>query len=192
MKVKMRSSNPFHSVTYGEQAPRFVNALIEIPSGSKAKYELDKDSGLLRLDRVLFSSVHYPANYGLIPQTFCDDGDPLDILVLSQLSLVPMCIVECKPIGVMRMLDQGKHDDKVIAVATGDMSVKHFEDIQELPDHYLLELQRFFEDYKKLEHKHVEVSEFQNRDAAIEIVAQSITLYRQIFIAGGELSDPLH
>lgn len=188
----MISANPFHSVTYGENAPHYVNAIIEIPSGSKAKYELDKESGLLRLDRVLFSSVHYPANYGLIPQTFCDDGDPLDILVLAQLSLVPMCIVECKPIGVMRMLDQGKHDDKIIAVASGDMSVKHFDDIQELPEHYLLELQRFFEDYKKLEHKHVEVSEFQNKDSAIEIVAQSITLYRQEFIESGRLIAPSH
>lgn len=188
----MKTSNPFHSVSYGDSAPGCVNALIEIPSGSKAKYELDKESGLLRLDRVLFSSVHYPANYGLIPQTFCDDGDPLDILVLSQLSLVPMCIVECKPIGVMRMLDQGEHDDKIIAVASGDMSVKHYDDINGLPEHYLLELRRFFEDYKKLEHKHVEVSEFQNRDSAIEIVAQSIALYQEEFITSGRLAASLN
>ena len=183
----MQSNNPFHSISFGENAPQQVNALIEIPSGSKAKYEIDKDSGLLRLDRVLFSSVHYPANYGFIPQSFCDDGDPLDVLVISQLSLQPMCIVECKPIGVMRMLDQGKHDDKIIAVASGDMSVNHFEDIGCLPEHYLLELRRFFEDYKKLEHKHVEVSEFQNRKSALEIITQSIELYKKEFLDTGRV-----
>lgn len=178
MKLEL---NPFHAVSYGDKIPEIVQAIIEIPSGSKAKYELDKESGLLRLDRVLFSSVHYPANYGFIPQTFCDDGDPLDILVLSQLSVVPLCIVEAQVIGVMRMIDQGQHDDKIIAVATGDMSVKHLDDISKLPEHLLLELQRFFEDYKKLENKEVEVAEFQGKQEALEIVVKSIELYKKTY-----------
>lgn len=174
--------NPFHSVSHGKSVPEIVDAIIEIPSGSKAKYELDKNSGLLRLDRVLFSSVHYPANYGFIPQTFCDDNDPLDILVFSQLSVVPMCIVEARVIGVMRMIDQGQHDDKIISVATGDMSVQHLDDISKLPAHLLLELQRFFEDYKKLENKQVEVAQFQGKEAALEIVEKSIELYKSTYL----------
>lgn len=174
-------ANPFHSVSFGDRAPLILDAIIEIPSGSKAKYELDKTSGLLRLDRVLFSSVHYPANYGFIPRTYCDDGDPLDILVLSQTSVVPMCIVAARVIGVMRMIDQGQHDDKIIAVAIGDMSVQHIEDISGLPEHLLLELQRFFEDYKKLEQKDVEVAEIQGRNQALQIVLESIALYNETF-----------
>ena len=174
--------NPFHTVSHGNKVPEIVDAIIEIPSGSKAKYELDKNSGLLRLDRVLFSSVHYPANYGFIPQTFCDDNDPLDILVFSQLSVVPMCIVEARVIGVMRMIDQGQHDDKIISVATGDMSVQHLDDISKLPAHLLLELQRFFEDYKKLENKQVEVAQFQGKKAALEIVEKSIELYKATYL----------
>lgn len=177
----MSKDNPFHRVTIGDKWPEEVQCIIEIPSGSKAKYELDKDSGLLRLDRVLFSSVHYPANYGLIPQTFCDDGDPLDILVLSQLSLVPLCIVEAHVIGVMRMIDQGKHDDKIIAVASNDMSVRHIKDISVLPEHLLLELRRFFEDYKKLENKEVEIADFLGRKEATQIVRESVELYRGKF-----------
>jgi len=127
--------------------------LIEISTGSKAKYELDKTSGLLRLDRVLFSSVHYPANYSFIPQTYCDDGDPLHIPVLSQIAVVPLCIVEAKVISALQMMDQGQHDDKIIAVAAQDMSAAHFDDINDLPSHFLLELRGFFEDYKRLERK---------------------------------------
>jgi inorganic pyrophosphatase len=103
--------------------------VIEIPTGSKAKYELDKDSGLLKLDRVLFSSVHYPANYGFIPRTYCDDKDPLDILVLCSVKVETLCLIEAKVIGVMRMIDQGEEDDKIIAVAKNDMSVSHYNDI---------------------------------------------------------------
>ena len=177
----MSKENPFHSVHYGNEAPEIVRGIIEIPSGSKAKYELDKETGLLSLDRVLFSSVHYPANYGFIPQTFCEDGDPLDILVLSQISLVPLCIVEAQVIGAMRMIDQGQNDDKIIAVALGDMSVQHFTDISELPKHLLLELRRFFKDYKKLEKKEVQVEEFFERKVALEIVNDSIKLYQKTY-----------
>ncbi len=173
--------NPLHSVSLGESFPEVVKAIIEIPSGAKAKYELDKESGLLRLDRVLFSSVHYPANYGFIPKTHCPDGDPIDILVLSQISVVPMCIVDARVIGAMHMVDQGILDDKIIAVATGDMSVQHIDDIDQLPKHLLQEVQRFFEDYKSLEGKHVEVAEFASKSKAIEIVRESAELYLKEF-----------
>src|SRR5262249_24181764 len=152
------------------EAPAVVQSIIEIPKSSKAKYELDKASGLLRLDRVLFSSVHYPANYGFIPQTYCDDGDPLDIFILSQIDVVPLCIVAAKVIGAMQMLDQGQRDDKIIAVAAHDMSVAHFDDITALPAHFLLELREFFEHYKRLEQKTVSVDQFEGHVAAQRIV----------------------
>ncbi|MCK5637829.1 MAG: inorganic diphosphatase [Flavobacteriaceae bacterium] len=176
----MNKNNPWHNVNIGDNFPDIVNGIIEIPKGNRAKYELDKDSGLLKLDRVLYSSIFYPANYGFIPKTYCDDDDPLDILVLSQVTIVPMCIVSSKVIGVMRMLDGGEHDDKIIAVAENDMSVNHFNDISELPPHFVTELRSFFEDYKKLEHKTVEVTEFQNAKIAKEIVKQSIEDYKDL------------
>lgn len=173
--------NPWHDVTFGENAPKVVNGIIEIPKGNRAKYELDKDSGMLKLDRVLFSSVYYPANYGFIPQTYCDDNDPLDILVISQIDIVPMCIVSAKVIGVMRMIDGGEADDKIIAVAEGDPSVSHINDIAELPQHFISELQSFFEDYKKLEHKTVKVEGFQNNELAREIVSKAMQDYQAKF-----------
>lgn len=173
--------NPWHDVSFGDESPSIVQCIIEIPSGSKAKYELDKESGLLRLDRVLFSSVHYPANYGFIPRTYCDDKDPLDVLVISQVEVVPFCIVNAKVIGVMRMLDGGEKDDKIIAVAADDISVKHYNDIKDLPPHTILEVQRFFEDYKKLENKKVVVEDFLGREEALRIVNESIELYNVTF-----------
>lgn len=173
--------NPWHDVAFGENAPNVVNGIIEIPKGNRAKYELDKDSGMLKLDRVLFSSVYYPANYGFIPRTYCDDNDPLDILVISQIDIVPMCIVSAKVIGVMRMIDGGEADDKIIAVAEGDPSVSHINDISELPQHFISELQSFFEDYKKLEHKTVKVEGFQNNELAREIVQTAISDYNLKF-----------
>ena len=116
--------NPWHEVPVGENIPEIVTAIIEIPKNTRAKYELDKESGMLKLDRVLYSSMYYPANYGFIPQTYCEDHDPLDIVVLSQETLVPMCLVDAKVLGVMRMLDGGEKDDKIIAVAANDMSSK--------------------------------------------------------------------
>jgi len=177
----MAHFNPWHDVSRGDDAPNFVNGIIEIPKGSKAKYELDKDSGLLKLDRVLFSAVHYPAAYGFIPQTYCDDKDPLDIMVLCSVEIVPMCLVEAKVIGVMQMIDGDEEDDKIIAVAAHDISVNHYNDLADLPPHTLREMQRFFEDYKALEHKHVTVERFMGRDDAYRIIEQSIKLYHETF-----------
>ncbi|TXK37167.1 inorganic diphosphatase [Pontibacter qinzhouensis] len=177
----MAKFNPWHDVSFGDEAPGVVSAIIEIPKGSKAKYELDKDSGMLKLDRVLFSSVHYPANYGFIPQTYCDDKDPLDILVICSIDVQPMCLIDAKVIGVMQMIDNNEEDDKIIAVANNDMSVRHINDISELPPHTLLELRRFFEDYKKLENKEVIVEQFLGREHAYGIIKESISLYDATF-----------
>ncbi len=166
--------NPWHNVDPGSDAPVYIKSIIEIPKGSKGKYELDKVSGLLRLDRVLFSAVHYPANYGFIPQTYCDDHDPLDILVICSIDVIPMCIIEAKVIGAMEMVDGDERDDKIIAVARNDMSVNYINDLSELPPHTLVELKRFFEDYKKLEHKNVIVEKFMHHDKAFEIVIESL------------------
>jgi len=173
--------NAWHHASPGDKLPEVVNGIIEIPKGSRAKYELDKESGLLRLDRVLYSSVYYPANYGFIPQSYCEDRDPLDILVLSQIDVVPMCLVPAKVIGVMRMLDNGEADDKIIAVAAGDPSVSHIGDISELPTHFISELRNFFEDYKKLEKKSVVVEDFLDKQMAIKILQDSFLLYDEVF-----------
>ena len=170
--------NPWHQVDIGKGSPDIVQAIIEIPKGSKAKYELDKASGMLRLDRVLYSSVHYPANYGFMPQTLGDDHDPLDILVLSQIDLEPLCIVSAKVIGVMRMLDNGEADDKIIAVAAADMSVAHMNDISDLPAHVGNEILQFFREYKRLENKTVEVDELQNATMAKTILRKAIADYK--------------
>lgn len=174
--------HPWHGVNYGDQAPRFVNAIIEIPQGSHAKYEIDKASGLLKLDRVIYSSFFYPTNYGFIPQTYGDDKDPLDILVLSSLSIQPMCLVSAKVIGVMQMVDQGDADDKVIAVAAHDPSINYINNIEELPKHFFGELRHFFEEYKRLENKTVVVEEFQDKTVALKIVQNAIDLYKSTFI----------
>lgn len=181
MNQHINSFNPWHHVSPGYTQPGIVNGIIEIPKGTRAKYEMDKDSGLLRLDRVLYSSVYYPANYGFIPQSYCGDKDPLDILVLSQIDFVPLCIVPSKVIGVMRMLDNGDADDKIIAVAQGDPSVSHINDISELPAHFISELRSFFEDYKKLEKKSVVVEDFLDQKTAIRILQESFDLYQELF-----------
>lgn len=173
--------NPWHDVNIGKNAPETVMGVIEIPKGSKGKYELDKKTGMLYLDRVLFSAVHYPANYGFIPQTFCEDHDPLDILIISQIDIPSMCLVEAKVIGVMRMVDGGEADDKIIAVAAGDQSVNYLEDIDDLPPHLMKEVHRFFEDYKKLENKEVKVEDFLGKEDAMRIIKESVELYDENF-----------
>src|ERR671910_1927702 len=154
--------------------------IIEIPKGSKNKYELDKETGLLRLDRGLYSAVHYPADYGFIPRTFCDDGDPLDALVISQEPVHPLTIVEARAIGVMRMRDEKGIDDKIVAVSVRDPAFAEYTDKGQIPTHTLREIRRFFEDYKTLEHKQVIVEDLLGVDDAIRIIRESLDLYRQL------------
>lgn len=174
-------NHPWHGAHYGEKAPSLVNALIEIPQGSRSKYEVDKTTGLLRLDRVIYSSFHYPVNYGFIPQTLGDDGDPLDILVLCSQPIQSLCLVEAKVIGNMQMIDQGQKDDKIIAVAAKDPSVTHYQRTEDLPQHFLLELKNFFEQYKVLENKKVEIDNFQDKDTAYKIINDATILYQETF-----------
>lgn len=168
----------WHDVDLGDRVPELIPVVIEVPKGCKTKYELDKKSGLIRVDRVLFSSVHYPANYGFIPQTYCEDHDPLDALVLGQEAVVPLSIVLAKPIGLMKMLDQGEADDKVIAVHANDPEYAHYNTIQELPPHRMIEVRRFFEDYKALERKAVTVEEFLGRSEAFEVIRKAVEFYK--------------
>lgn len=158
-----------------------LNCLIEIPAGSKIKYEIDKDTGLLKVDRILYSSVHYPCNYGLFPQTFCDDGDPLDVLVLGQLPVVPLSIMRVRPIGVIRMIDQGRGDDKIISVHVHDPEYNHILSITQLAPHKMNEIRRFFESYKELEKKNVEIRAVENETMAFQVIRESIALYGEAF-----------
>jgi inorganic pyrophosphatase len=178
----MNKDNPWHNVNPGDDIPTIVNAIIEIPKGSKAKYEIDKESGLLKLDRVLFSSVMYPANYGFIPQTYCDDNDPLDILVLCSVDVFPMSIIEAKVIGVMHMVDNGEQDDKIIAVAKNDMSVNYIEELEDLPPHAMKEVVRFFQDYKSLEGKNVTIEKLLGKSYAYKVIEESLALYQSTFV----------
>jgi inorganic pyrophosphatase len=154
--------------------------IIEIPKGSRNKYELDKETGLLRLDRVLYSAVFYPADYGFIPRTFCDDGDPLDALVLSQEPVYPLTIVQARAIGVMRMRDEKGVDDKIVAVSVNDPAFNDYTDKSQLPAHLLKELRRFFEDYKALEHKQVVVEEMCGPPEALRILSDALEMYRRL------------
>lgn len=173
--------HPWHEVSPGKNPPEFVNGIIEIPKGSRAKYEIDKESGLIKLDRVIYASMYYPLNYGFIPQTLGEDHDPLDIVVLTQVAVVPRCLIPSKVIGVMRMVDRGEADDKIIAVAEQDASVSHIHEIEELPEYFKVELKHFFENYKTLENKKVVVDEFQSREKALEIILKSIDFYKKTF-----------
>ena len=177
--------HPWHDVNPTTDSPEIFQALIEISKGSKAKYEIDKPTGLLKLDRVLFSAVHYPANYGFIPQTYAGDHDPLDILVFCQIDIPPLTRVKASVIGVMRMIDKGEMDDKIIAVASNDVSVNYVQNFDDLPLHLLLEIKRFFEDYKKLEQKSpVIVDQFLGKKEALEIIKESIDEYKKRFSKG--------
>lgn len=172
--------HPWHAVSYGKNAPKVVTALIEIPRGSKNKYEIDKHSGLLLLDRVMSSPVFYPTNYGFIPQTYCEDGDALDIMVLGQEPVVPMAIMNAKVIGAMKMIDGGDSDDKILAVHADDPHFKHFSDLADLKAAYpklLDEIAQFFKIYKLLDNKKVEVLDWVGQKEAEQIVLDSIELY---------------
>jgi len=160
--------------------------IIEIPKGSTNKYELDKETGLLRLDRVLYSAVHYPADYGFIPRTFCDDGDPLDVLVLGQEPVYPLTIVEARAIGVMRMRDDKGIDDKIIAISVRDPAFADYTDHAQLPAHVLRQMRRFFEDYKVLERKQVVIEGLLGPEQALDIIRDALEMYRKL--RRGELS----
>ena len=175
------SFNAWHDAGIGSAYPNIVNAIVEIPKGSKAKYELDKETGLLRLDRVLYSSVYYPANYGFIPRTLGEDRDPLDILVMSQIEIEPLCLVRAQVIGVMRMVDQGEGDDKILAVAADDKSVNHIQQVSQVPEHFYSELRHFFQEYTRLEKKEVLVEEFQGKEIAVDIIKKAIKDYDSKF-----------
>ena len=171
--------HPWHGAHYGDGAPQTVTALIEISQGSRTKYEIDKITGLLKLDRIIYSSFHYPVNYGFIPQTLGLDNDPLDILVISSQSIQPLCLVEATVIGNMQMIDTGDKDDKIIAVAANDPSVNHIKDVNELPRHFFNELKNYFEQYKVLENKQVQIDNFQNKEEAFLVINEAIDFYRQ-------------
>ena len=174
------ASHPWHDLPNDTHHARdYFNVVIEISRGSKVKYELDKPSGMLRVDRVLYSSVIYPCNYGFLPRTYCDDNDPLDVLVLGTEPVVPMSILTARAIGVMHMQDEGERDDKIIAVQTTDPSMAVYKDINELPAHLFREIQKFFETYKDLEGKTVQVDAFHGANVAKDVVIESMELYRR-------------
>jgi inorganic pyrophosphatase len=175
--------HPWHGAHFGTKAPAIVNGLIEISQGSRAKYEIDKTTGLLKLDRVIYSSFHYPINYGFIPQTLGEDNDPLDILVMCSESIQPLCMVQATVIGNMQMIDNGEKDDKIIAVATKDPTVNHFTNVNELPKHFIAVLKNYFENYKVLENKVVEIDEFQDKEDAYKVIESAIERYKINFPA---------
>ncbi len=173
--------NIWHDISDSRISHRKFEALIEIPRGSKTKYELDKETGILRLDRILYTSTVYPSNYGFIPRTLAEDGDPLDVLVLCAETIYPMTLVTCFPIGVIKMIDSGELDEKIIAVPAGDPTYKNYYDIKELPSHIFEEMMHFFEVYKALEHKATTVKEVCHKDAAMEIIQKCIKNYQEKF-----------
>src|SRR5580658_1779371 len=169
--------HPWHDLSPGENVPREFHAVIEIPLGSSVKYELDKGSGIIKMDRVLYSAVYYPANYGFIPQSLAEDHDPLDVLVLCQVPVVPLTIMHARTIGLMAMIDSGTKDYKVIAVATADPEYNSYHEASELPPHKMAMVRRFFQDYKKLEEKVVEVDKIEPPEMAYPIIEIALTQY---------------
>lgn len=175
--------HPWHEISPGKDTPKEFDAVIEIPLGSNIKYELDKPSGLIRMDRVLYSAVYYPANYGFIPQTLAEDRDPLDVLVLCQEAVAPLTIIHSRTIGLMTMIDAGDKDHKVIAVATSDPEYKAYHEMRELPPHRLAMVRRFFQDYKQLEGKKVEVDDFLPVSKAYAVIKDALKTYRKKYPA---------
>jgi inorganic pyrophosphatase len=169
--------NIWHNISPKRISAEDFVAVIEIPKGSKIKYELDKETGFMKLDRILHTSTHYPANYGLIPRTYADDEDPLDVLVLCSEALMPMTLVRCYPIGVIRMIDSGRHDDKIIAIPFDDPNYNSYQSIDDLPPHIFDEMKHFFSVYKELENKTTAVNEVEDTEAAKQIISTDIDRY---------------
>ncbi len=167
----------WHELSPGENPPEVVTAVIEIPGGSRNKYELDKASGLFKLDRVLYSAVNYPSDYGLIPRTLHEDGDPLDVLVRINEPTFTGCLIDVRPIGVLMMLDKGEPDDKILAVPAHDPHSEEFFDIADIAQHFLKEVEHFFQIYKDLEGKRVEILGWENSDVAMDVITESIERY---------------
>lgn len=174
-------SNIWHDINPKRITTEEFMAVIEIPKNSKIKYELNKETGILEMDRILYTSTHYPANYGFIPRTYADDGDPLDVLVICSQTLQPMTLVRCYPIGVIRMIDNGRHDDKIVAIPCNDPTYNSYVNIDELPHHIFEEMVHFFKVYKELEHKTTAVNEIQDAATAKEIIANDIDQYIEKF-----------
>jgi inorganic pyrophosphatase len=170
-------TNAWHDVTPGKGLPAEFTTVIEIPMGSSVKYELDKETGMLRLDRILYSAVYYPANYGFIPQTLAEDDDPLDVLVLCQEAVAPLTLVQARAIGLMTMIDSGKKDHKILAVAVNDPEYNSFTEANELPPHRLHMLRRFFQDYKMLEGKSVEVEDMEASGKTFAVIEEALSRY---------------
>ncbi len=175
-------NNIWHDIDKKRITPEDFVAVIEIPKGSKKKYELDKETGLIILDRVLYTSTHYPANYGFIPRSYGDDGDPLDVLVLCSQALEPMTLVRCYPIGYISMLDGGRNDEKIIAIPFADPTYNKYRDISDLPPHIFDEMRHFFKVYKELEDKETVAGEVNGRDAAIEVIKDALAHYEEVFV----------
>ncbi|MGB6980666.1 MAG: inorganic diphosphatase [Candidatus Acidiferrales bacterium] len=170
-------THPWHDLSPGPKIPQEFDAVIEIPLGSNVKYELDKRTGMIRMDRVLYSAVYYPANYGFIPQTLAEDHDPLDVLVLCQQPVPPLTMIHARTIGLMTMIDSGDKDHKIIAVATADPEYNPYTEASELPPHRLLMIRRFFQDYKQLEGKIVEVDQIEAAAAAYPVIEHALGTY---------------
>jgi len=173
--------NPWHDINPSRIKPYDFLAIIEIEKGSKKKYELDKETGLLKLDRILYTSTHYPANYGFIPKTYADDNDPLDVLVLCSEPIGPMTLVQAYPIGVISMIDNQMSDDKIIAIPFQDPTYNSYRSIEALPNHIFTEMKHFFQVYKELEHKKTAVSEVRGQSTALEIIEKAIEQYKTEF-----------
>ena len=174
--------HPWHDVSPGDKTPREFIAVVEIPLGSNVKYELDKETGLLKVDRIVHSAVFYPANYGFIPQTLSEDRDPLDVLILCQEAVQPLALIRARAIGLMHMVDAGTPDDKIIAIAADDPEYNSYRETRDLPPHRLDVIKRFFQDYKQLEGKRVEVKGFRNAKAALAVIDRALREYRREFL----------
>jgi inorganic pyrophosphatase len=177
--------NAWRDISPGPQAPELVTAIIEIPRGSRNKYELDKETGMMKLDRVLYSAVHYPGDYGFIPRTLFEDGDPLDVLVRINEPTFPGCMVEVRPIGVLKMLDKGEPDDKILAMPANDPFHNEYYDIADIPQHYLAEIEHFFHIYKDLEGKRVHILGWEKSEVAMRVINESIERYSRSYLVHG-------